>query len=274
MVAVTACGVVACSRSPAPRPLTGPPPGATRAPVEPTTQPARLSAPPDVVAKALTGDVVGIDPGHNGGNFTHPQIIDRLIWNGREKETCNTTGTATDSGYTEAQFNFNVATSLARDLRREGAIVVLTRHNNRGVGPCVNERARIIDRAHADVAIDIHADGGPADGRGFALLEPVADGPNNRIIRSSELFGRIVRSLFQRETGMPTSTYDGTNGIAFRNDLGGLNLTTVPEVLIECGNMRNRVDAALLTSRRFQVRAARALADATRTFLARSRASQ
>jgi N-acetylmuramoyl-L-alanine amidase len=37
-----------------------------------------------------------------------------------------------------------------------------------------------------------------------------------------------------------------------RNDLAGLNLTRVPKVLIECGNMRNATDASLLSSAHFQ----------------------
>ena len=65
---------------------------------------------------ALAGRTVGIDPGHNGRNYTDPAYIDHRIWNGREWENCNTTGTSTDSGYTEAQFNFNVAASCARLL--------------------------------------------------------------------------------------------------------------------------------------------------------------
>ena len=215
----------------------------------------------------LAGRVVGIDPGHNGRNFTDPGYIDHLIWNGRERETCNTTGTETDGGYTEARFNFDVATALTADLRHLGARVVLTRHTNDGVGPCVNERAAIINRAHADVAIDIHADGGPPGGRGFAILEPVADGPNDRIIGASERFGRDVRSDYEQITGIPISTYDGTNGISFRDDLAGLNLTDVPEVLIESGNMRNATDAAQLIQPRVQRLAARALTQAIEQFL-------
>ena len=220
-------------------------------------------------AKPLAGIIVGIDPGHNGGNFDDPSYINRLVWNGRERETCDTTGTETDSGYTEAQFNFHVATYLRADLQRDGARVVMTRTSNTGVGPCVNTRAQIINRAHANVAIDIHADGGPASGRGFTVLEPVADGPNDRVIGSSRRFGGDVRSAFLRMTTMPASTYDGVDGIAYRDDLAGLNLTTVPKVLVECGNMRNATDAALLTSGPFQQEIARALAAAIIRFLGR-----
>jgi N-acetylmuramoyl-L-alanine amidase len=220
-------------------------------------------------AKPLAGITVGIDPGHNGRNADDPSYINRLIWNGRESETCDTAGTETDGGYTEAQFNFNVATYLRDDLQRDGARVVMTRTSNTGVGPCVNTRAQIINRAHANVAIDIHADGGPTSGRGFTVLEPVADGPNDKVIGSSERFGGDVRSAFRSMTAMPGSTYDGVDGIAHRDDLAGLNLTTVPKVLIECGNMRNATDAALLTSAAFQKEIARALAAAIMRFLGR-----
>jgi N-acetylmuramoyl-L-alanine amidase len=217
----------------------------------------------------LAGEVVGVDPGHNGRNYTDPAFIDHLIFNGRGAEACDTTGTETDQGYTEAQFNDNVASHLAADLRAEGATVVLTRHSNSGVGPCVTTRAQIINRAHADVAIDIHADGGPADGRGFAILTPVADGPNDKIIHASEAFAKLLRARFLHGTGMPVSTYDGVDGLQPRDDLAGLNLATEPKVLIECGNMRNATDAALLTSTAFQRRAAASMAAAITAFLRR-----
>ena len=217
----------------------------------------------------LAGKVVGIDPGHNGRNGADPSFINRIIYNGREQETCDTTGTETDFGYTEARFNFNVARYLTADLRGEGARVVLTRTTNDGVGPCVTTRAQILNRAHANVAIDIHADGGPAGGRGFAILEPVADGPNDRVIGASQRFGADLRRAYRAVTGMPVSTYDGSNGIAYRDDLAGLNLTTVPKVLIECGNMRNATDAAQVVRSSFQQRIARAFALAITGFLTR-----
>ena len=122
------------------------------------------AAAPAASRPPLAGKIVGIDPGHDGGNFDDPAYINTMIWNGRAAETCDTTGTQTASGYTEARFNFDVATDLRADLIAAGARVVMTRHGNTGVGPCVTARARIINRAHADVAIDIHADGGPALG--------------------------------------------------------------------------------------------------------------
>ncbi len=220
-----------------------------------------------LVRKPLAGKIIGIDPGHNGRNWTDPAFIDHQIWNGREWENCDTTGTQTASGYTEARFNFNVAMYLAADLRRDGARVVLTRTNNHGIGPCVDRRARILDRAHANVSIDIHADGGPSGGRGFTVLEPVKDGPNHKVIASSVRFGRDVHAAFRKYTPIRVSDYYGHNGYIFRSDLAGLNLTTMPKVLIECGNMRNAADARLLTSARVQREIARALEAAIIAFL-------
>jgi N-acetylmuramoyl-L-alanine amidase len=215
----------------------------------------------------LDGKVVLVDPGHNGGNFYAPSVINRLIWNGREHETCDTTGAETDSGYTEALFNWHVALYLTADLRAEGATVVLTRTSNTGVGPCVTERAAIGNSVHANAAVSIHADGGPPDGRGFAILEPVADGINNAIVRPSAILGADLRAAFLAHTGEPVSSYDGVNGIQPRDDLAGTNLSKVPKVFIECANMRNAADAALVTSSRWQAQAARAIAAGLAAFL-------
>jgi N-acetylmuramoyl-L-alanine amidase len=217
--------------------------------------------------KPLAGKIIGIDPGHNGRNWTDPSYINHPVWNGREWEACDTTGTETDGGYTEARFNWNVASYLRADLIRAGARVVMTRTSNHGVGPCIDKRARILDRAHANVSIDIHADGGPAWGRGFTILEPVADGPNDNVINSSFRFARAVHAAMLRYTKMPVSDYYGHNGYITRNDLAGLNLTTMPKVLIECGNMRNATDAALLVRPAVQRRIAAALAAAIVRFL-------
>jgi N-acetylmuramoyl-L-alanine amidase len=215
----------------------------------------------------LNGQVVVIDPGHNGGNVAAPSVIDRLIWNGRETEACDTTGAQTDSGYTEAEFNWNVARYLAADLRAEGATVVLTRTSNTGVGPCVTERAAIGNAARGNAAVSIHADGGPPGGRGFAILEPIADGINNAIVGPSAILGSDLRAAFAQGTAEPVSSYDGIDGIQPRNDLAGTNLSTIPKVFIECANMRNATDAALVTSRRWQATAARAIAAGLAAFL-------
>jgi N-acetylmuramoyl-L-alanine amidase len=245
----------------------------------PATPRARATAVAAVANASLPlkGKVIGIDPGHNGRNHTDPSYLNRQVWNGREWEDCDTTGTETSGGYTEARFNFQVASYLRADLIRDGATVVMTRNSNNGIGPCVTTRSYIINEAHANVAVDIHADGAycpPGNPcRGFAILEPVADPPkyavNNKVIGSSERFGADARAAMLAGTPMPVSSYDGVNGIIHRDDLAGLNLTKVPKILIEVGNMKNATDARLETSARFQQEVARALLAAIIKFLAR-----
>ena len=270
-VLITGLAVAGCASAGAGAPQSGQTPKPT--PTQPassqpgasprSTSPAARGA--HRAARPLAGKVIGIDPGHNGLNHTDPAYIDRQIWNGKEWENCNTTGTQTASGYTEAQFNWNVAGYLASYLRKDGARIVLTRENNDGVGPCVNLRSTMLN--HTDVAIDIHADGGPTWGRGFTVLEPVADGPNDKVIASSLRFGSYVHAAFIADTPLRPANYYGHNGYIFRDNLAGLNLTTVPKVLIECGNMPNSADAALLTSPTVQKQIARALEAAIIRFL-------
>ncbi len=216
----------------------------------------------------LAGTRVTIDPGHNGGNFAAPGIIDQLVWNGRSFETCDTTGTATDTGYTEAEFNWNVARYLQADLEAEGADVLLTRSSNSGVGPCVTQRAAIGNAFDSDAAVSIHADGGPPYGRGFTVLEPVADGVNDAIVGPSAVLGSSIRDAIVASGVEPVSTYDGVDGIQPRNDLAGTNLSTVPKVFVECANMRNALDASLLVQPSWQQAMARAIASGITAFLA------
>jgi N-acetylmuramoyl-L-alanine amidase len=235
-----------------------------------TVSPATVPAPVPVRARplSLSGRTIVIDPGHNGGNYSHSAEISRPIFIGTQTRACDTTGTATDDGYTEAAYNLDVAVRLQQVLQAVGAHVVMTRTTNDGWGPCIDERAAIGNRAAADAAISIHADGGPAGGRGFHVLMPgLVGGYTDDIYSASHRLGVDVRDAFLA-TGMPTSTYYATQGLAERTDLGGLNLSNVPKVFIETGNMRNATDAALLENADFRRREAEALAVGLDRFLA------
>ena len=219
----------------------------------------------------LAGLTVAFDPGHDGGNGGAPQVIDQPIFNGLTTEPCDTAGSSTDNGYTEHAFNFDVATRAAALLEEDGADVVLTRPDDTGVGPCVDVRAAIGNNAHAAAAVSIHADGGPPGGRGFTVTTPApvvsSISNNTAIVAPSDVLGTDLRDAFGTDTGEPTSTYDGVDGLIARSDLGGLNLSTVPKVLIECANMRNATDAALVQTAGWRQRAAQGIVDGITAFL-------
>jgi len=224
-----------------------------------------------VTVPPLVGEVVTIDPGHDGGNGSDPSFIDAPIDGGGFTESCDTAGTTTASGYTEHAFNFDVALRLAALLQAGGATVVLTRYTDTGVGPCVNVRAAIGNDDGSNAAISIHGDGGPVSGRGFAVDVPLpvvsSISDNLAIVAPSDQLGDDVRDQFLAVTGLGVSDYSGSDGIDPRDDLGGLNLSTVPKVLIECGNMKNPADAALMETPAWRQLAAQGLAQGITAFL-------
>jgi N-acetylmuramoyl-L-alanine amidase len=218
---------------------------------------------------AVAGKVIAIDPGHNGANWQHTAEMNQQIWIGTQYKACDTAGTATDDGYSEAAYNFDVAVRLQAVLAAAGAQVVMSRTNNSGFGPCIDERAYFGNRAQAAVAISIHADGGPASGRGYEANMPAnIAGYTDDIYAASHRLGVDVAQAFGAGTGMPPSTYYCCGGLIERSDFGGLNLSDVPKILFETGNMRNATDAALFKDPAFRQREAEALAAGLAAFLA------
>ena len=249
-------------------PGSGSPGPSSPAPGTPSSSaPPAAAGAPDL--RAVSGKTIVIDPGHNGGNGAHPEIINQPVPMGTGTKACDTTGTETNSGYQEAAFTFDVATRLAALLKAAGAKVVMTRSDNTGVGPCVDKRAAIGNDAHANVAISIHGDGAPASGHGFHVMEPAKVGaPSDAIIVPSHQLALKIRDSYRARTGIPTSSYIGTNGINPRSDMAGLNLSVVPKVLVECGNMRNAGDAAFMTGTTGRQKIAEGLAVGLAAFLA------
>jgi N-acetylmuramoyl-L-alanine amidase len=72
-----------------------------------------------------------------------------------------------------------------------------------------------------------------------------------------------------RAAGFPDSDYIGRNGLSPRPDLAGLNLATRPAVLVECANMRNPTEAALVSSTAGRERYAAAISAGILAFLGR-----
>jgi N-acetylmuramoyl-L-alanine amidase len=220
----------------------------------------------------LKGKVVVIDPGHNPSNHLHTSEINRPVDIGTDTKECDTTGTATNGGYPEAQFTLDVARRLRTLLEEQGATVVLTQDGHRAWGPCVDERARIGNERHADAAISLHADGAPAGDRGFHVILPAAvhrGAADTRAIAgpSRELGERVVGRFVAVTRSAPSNYVGGGTGLDVRDDLGGLNLSRVPKVFIECGNMRDSRDAALVTSGAWRQKAARGIYEGIDGFL-------
>ena len=219
----------------------------------------------------LAGRTVVIDPGHQLGNHNFPRETNRLVPAGGFRKPCNTTGTATNGGYPEATMAWRVSQELRAQLVRRGATVVLTRTSNRDDrwGPCVNTRGRAGNDIAADLKISVHGDGTYAAGaHGFHVIAPTDRAPwTHDIYASSRKLALRTRASL-KDLGLPVATYTaGGDGLDFRSDLGTLNLSAVPTVMVELGNMRDRGDARRMTTRAGQATYARGLARGVLQFL-------
>lgn len=245
--------------------------GASAAAGSPSAAPSGSSSPG---GRQLAGRTVLLDAGHNTGNGRHASDIAKQVDIGNSRKECDTTGTSTDAGYSEADFTLDVVHRARQILRDRGATVVLTQDGDRAWGPCIDERARIGNEAKADAAVSVHGDGAPGSASGFHVIMPsrvvAGKADTSAIVDPSHRLGVLLRDGFKAATGEPYADYIGQQGLDTRGDLGGLNLSRVPKVFIECGNMRNSGDAKRMTDPQWRQQAAQGIADALTSYLTTS----
>ncbi|MDO5700166.1 MAG: N-acetylmuramoyl-L-alanine amidase [Bowdeniella nasicola] len=236
------------------------PPGNLASPTATTTPSPRLNPTPSPEeSEPRERGVLALDPGHNGANAAHPSEIARLVPDGAGgRKACNTTGTATASGYGEHAFNWDVAQRMLPILEEAGVRVVLSRDSDDGVGPCVDQRGTFAAEAGADLLLSIHANGSENTAvHGFFVI--LADPPpfDGEFAEASRAFGDdIIAAL--AAAGFPENSAIGP--VQRRGDLSGLNHAGVPAVLIELAEMRHPEEAALAESPQGRQRYAEALA--------------
>ena len=204
-----------------------------------------LVSPTAVGAPAnIAGMIVFLDPGHNGGNDAS---ISRQVPTGRGgTKDCQASGTSTDNGYPEHTFNWDTVLRIRAELTALGVRTAMSRGDDTGLGPCVDERAAMANALKPDAIVSIHADGGPPTGRGFHVnysSPPLNDAQAGPSIQ----FAQIMRDQLAG-SGIPAANYIGSNGLYPRADLAGLNLAQYPSILVELGNMKNPADSALMVS--------------------------
>ncbi|MCZ0914205.1 N-acetylmuramoyl-L-alanine amidase [Gordonia amicalis] len=217
---------------------------------------------------ALAGKTIFLDPGHQAsaaGRSLSAQVSD-----GRGgKKDCQTTGATGVNGAKEHTVNWQITQLVKAGLESQGARVVLSRPDDLGWGGCVDERAAAASRSGAAVAVSLHADSTSrgADGakKGFHMIVPSLPIPDATVNRVQSGEGRkastVMRDSFLA-AGFPSANYAGVNnGIQTRPDIAAVNLTKVPAVFIEMGNLSNPAEAAALAGRDGQLKYATAITD-------------
>jgi N-acetylmuramoyl-L-alanine amidase len=209
---------------------------------------ALVEAPHTPHANAAPADIAGmivfLDPGQNGADDAS---ITRQVPDGRGgTKDCGTSGTATNEGYPEHSFSWEVVLRIRSLLDQLGVRTAMSRGTDDALGPCVDERAAMANAIHPDAIVSIHADGGAPAGRGFHV-DYSAPPLNQAQAGPAMQFARIMRDQL-RASGLPPANYVGQDGLYGHGDLAELNLAQYPAILVELGNMKNPADDALITS--------------------------
>ena len=158
----------------------------------------------EAVAQSIRFSTVVIDAGHGG-------IDGGSVWNGLiEKKLC-----------------LDVAKRLEVGLKSRGIKTVMTRRTDTFVE--LEQRARIANRVPASIFVSVHFNGS---------RKTIISGGETyyRSTRGKTLASAINRSIKSRVPG-------GTRGVFF-GDYKVLRETQMPAVLVECGYISNKREAA------------------------------
>ena len=201
-----------------------------------------LAGPAQAAPTNVAGKIVFLDPGHNGSN---DGSISRQVPTGRGgTKDCQASGTSTEDGYPEHTFTWDTTLRIRRALTALGVRTAMSRGDDTGLGPCVDQRAALANAISPNAIVSIHADGGPPTGRGFHVLY------SSPPLNAAQAGPAVQFATAMRDTlagsGIPPSTYIGSSGLNPRADIAGLNLAQYPSILVELGNMKNPVDSALM----------------------------
>lgn len=186
---------------------------------------------PPAEARSLDGKRIVIDPGHS-----------------------KDPGAIGPTGLTEAEANLMIALDLKEHLEDEGAVVIMTRDNDRDLP--LYDRPAIAKTARADLFLSIHNNAQP-------------DGVNPLLHNGTAAFyyhphsmplARAIHDEMVRETGLPDyGLYYGNLAVA--------RPTQYPAVLIECAFMILPEQEAMLKSAAFRERVVGAIVRGVERFL-------
>ena len=206
--------------------------------------------------------VVEIDPGHQRHGNSGKEPIGP---GASTKKTKVSSGARSQwTGQEEYQLNLEVSLKLKRILEDRGYKVYMTRTTN-NVNITNKERAQKAAKDGAGIMVRIHAN--DIDATSYKGVLNMAPSSGNRylsskIVKESQRLAKLLTKYQCRATGQIS------RGVSYRNDMTGINWSTIPVTIVEMGFMSNRQEAYFLKSTSGQNLIAKGIADGIDAYFA------
>lgn len=197
--------------------------------------PSSPQATPPTVNLPLTGKVIALDPGHGGKDG----------------------GAVSRDGLVEKHINLNVALYLRDYLQQGGALVVMTREDDRDLADPgarrrktqdLHRRAQLVMDSKADVFISIHMNSVPSSRwHGAQTFYHPRQHPDSK----------VLATFIQEEIKL--SMKNTTRDVNTIHDTYVLKTVQMPAALVEVGFLSNPAEAQLLADEQYQKKMAEAI---------------
>lgn len=207
--------------------------------------------------------LVVLDPGHQskGNNEKEP-----VAPGSKEmKAKCSSGTYGPTSKLWEYELNLTVSFQLREALERRGYRVLMTRESH-NVNLSNIQRAQFANKAGADIAIRIHANGaGDSSVSGVLTVCMTKNNPNCKGIyaRSRSLSDALVKQICAK-------TGARSQGVWETDTMTGLNWSTVPVSIVEMGYMSNPTEDRNMATASYQKKIVNGICDGVDEYFAKN----
>ena len=208
------------------------------------------------------GYTVVIDPGHQQKANLSRELIGPGSKQRKPKVTGGTSGVA--SKLAEYKLNLIVAKQLKKELVSRGYKVIMTRTSHK-VNLSNSKRAKIANKAKADVFLRIHANSANSSGvKGALTICPTKRNPYcKKIYKQSNQLSKAILKNFCKATKAKN------RGIMYTDTMSGINWSKVPVTIIEMGFMSNPSEDRKMASASYQKKMVKGMAQGIDSYLKR-----
>lgn len=200
-------------------------------------------------APVLTGKKIGIDPGHQKKGNYNKEYIGPNSKTKKAKVSSGTSGVST--GTAEYVRNLEISLKLRDALKELGAEVYMTRETH-NVDISNKERALMMNDLGVDLVLRIHCNGSSSKS---------AKGMELYVNKTGSIAKESLKAAEKILPAMVKATGAKNRGVKKSDSYTGLNWSTVPCILVECGFMSNADEDKKLADSGYQKKLVKGMAD-------------